>query len=169
MSIALRLAQMDERLQAQSRTKQYTYGMSQTGERKKTITDHTHYVSSVLFSPDGKTLVSGSWDRTIRFWNAHTAEHKKTLVWDVISCLSISPDGKTLASGSVFSRQNSINPIILWDVKTGKKKKTFMGHTRSIPNVLFSADGKTLASASRDGTVLLWDLASLTNATNDEE
>lgn len=141
----------------------------ETGERKKTITDHTHYVSAVLFSPDGKTLISGSWDDTIRLWDADTGEHKKTFVWDVISTLAVSPDGETLASGSVFSRQNSTNPIILWDVKTGREKKTFMGHTRSIPNVLFSADGKTLASASRDGTVLLWDLASLTNATNDEE
>ena len=141
----------------------------QTGERKKTITDHTHYVSSVLFSPDGKTLVSGSWDRTIRFWDAHTAEHKKTFVWDTIATLAVSPDGETLASGSVFSRQNSTNPICVWDVKTGEKKKTFMGHTASIPGLLFSSDGKILASASRDGTILLWDLASLTNATNDEE
>ena len=141
----------------------------QTGERKKTITDHTHYVSSVLFSPDGKTLVSGSWDRTIRFWDAHTGEHKKTFVWDVISTLAVSPDGETLASGSVFSRQNSTNPICVWDVKTGDQKKTFMGHTDWINGVLFSPDGETLASASRDGTILLWDLASPTNAKNDEE
>jgi WD40 repeat protein len=136
----------------------------ETGERKKTITDHTHYVSAVLFSPDGKTLISGSWDDTIRLWDAHTGEHKKTLVWDVISCLSMSPDGEMLASGGVFSRRNSITPISLWDVQTGKQKKTFMGHTKRINGVLFSPDGETLASASRDGTILLWDLTSVTNA-----
>ena len=140
-----------------------------TGERKKTITDHTHYVSSVLFSPDGKTLVSGSWDKTIRFWDAHTAEHKKTLIWDTISCLAFSSDGKMIASGGVFSRQNSITPISLWDVKTGRKKKTFMGHTEWICGVLFSPDGKTLASGSRDGTILLWDLIPFTNAASEEE
>ncbi|RKU15912.1 hypothetical protein C6503_13380 [Candidatus Poribacteria bacterium] len=140
-----------------------------TGERKKTITDHTHYVSSVLFRPDGKTLVSGSWDKTIRFWDAHTGEYKKTLVWDTISCLALSPDGKTLASGGVFSRQNSITPVSLWDVKTGQEKKTFMGHTDWIHNVLFSPDGTMLASASRDGTILLWDLTATTDAANAAE
>ena len=141
----------------------------QTGTQKKTLTSHTHYVSSVLFSPDGKTLVSGSWDKTIRFWDAHTGEHKKTLIWDTVSCLAFSPDGKTLASGGVFSRQNSITLISLWDVKTGQKKKAFMGHTEWIYDVLFSPDRTILASASRDGTILLWDLTSATNATNDEE
>ena len=140
-----------------------------TGAQKKTITDHTHYVSSVLFSADGKTLVSGSWDKTIRLRDTHTGETKSTLLWDVISSLSFSPDGQMLASGGVFSRQNSITPISLWDVKTGQEKKAFMGHTEWIYDVLFSADGKTLASASRDGTILLWDLVSLTNVTNDEE
>ena len=135
----------------------------ETGERKKTITDHTHYVSSVLFSPDGKTLISGSWDKTIRFWDAHTGEHKKTFVWDTISCLALSSDGQMLASGGVFSRRNSITPISLWNVKTGAEKKTFMGHTEWINGVLFSPDGETLASASRDGTILLWDLTSATN------
>jgi len=135
-----------------------------TGERKKTITDHTHYVSSVLFSPDGTTLVSGSWDKTIRFWDAHTGEYKKTLIWDTISCLALSSDGKMIASGGVFSRQNSITPVSLWDLKTGQEKKTFMGHTDWIHNVLFSPDGTTLASGSRDGTILLWDLTAVPNA-----
>ena len=141
-----------------------------TGERKKTITDHTHYVSAVLFSPDGKTLISGSWDNTIRFWDAHTGEYKKTLISDTVSCLALSPDGKTLASGSVFSYQDSaITPISLWDLKTGRKKKTFMGHTRSIPDISFSRDGTRLVSASRDGTVFLWDLTATTHAADATE
>ena len=133
----------------------------ETGERKKTITAHTHYVSSVLFSPDGKTLASGSWDDTIRLWDAHTGEYKKGFVWDTVSTLAFSPDGKTLASGGIFSRRNSLTLIALWDVKTGKKKKTFMGHTEEITNLSFTPDGKTLASASEDGTILLWDPTSL--------
>ena len=140
-----------------------------TGERKKTITDHTHYVSAVLFSPDGKTLISGSWDDTIRLWDAHTGEQKKNFVWDTISCLAISPDGKTLAGGSVFARGSATNAIRLWDIETGQEKKTFMGHTNSIPDVLFSRDGTMLVSASRDGTILLWDLTATTNAADAAE
>ena len=103
-----------------------------------------------------------------QFWDAHTGEHKKTFIWDTISSLAFSPDGKTLASGGVFSRQNSITPISLWDVKT-RKKETFMGHTEWINGVLFSPDGETLASVSRDETILLWALVPLTNTANEKE
>ncbi len=132
-----------------------------TGELKKTLSDHEHYVSAVLFSPDGKYLASGSWDNTIQLWDANTFEHKRTLVWDTVSSLSFSPDGKTIAGGSVFSRKKPFRAIRLWNVKTGQVKMTFIGHTEHIFQVLFSPDGKTLATASDDGTILLWDVTSL--------
>ena len=132
-----------------------------TGELKKTLSDHENYVSAVLFSPDGEYLVSGSWDKTIRLWDANTFEHKRTLVWDTVSSLSFSPDGKTIAGGSVFSRKKPFRAIRLWNVKTGQVKMTFIGHTEHIFQVLFSPDGKTLATASRDGTIFLWDVSFL--------
>jgi WD40 repeat protein len=49
---------------------------------------------------------------------------------------------------------------VLWERATGKKVRSFAGHTDAIQNVVFAADGRTLFSASRDGTMRFWDMQS---------
>ena len=68
-----------------------------------TLTGHSSYVSSVCFSPDGKTLASGSFeDNSIKMWDAGSAKLLNTLTGHSSGVKSVcfSPDGKTLASGS---------------------------------------------------------------------
>jgi len=122
----------------------------------RTLIGHTGAVKDLAFSPDGCTLVSGSHDQTIKFWDVATGQEQRTLsghnnfVWSV----AYSPDGNTLASGSL--------QIKLWDVVTGQETRTLAPYPLA-PNwntVVFSPDGSSLASiTSLFETVKLWDVA----------
>ena len=120
------------------------------------LREHTGRVRSVAFSPDGQTLASGSDDRTIRFWDVATGQHKATLEGHTgwVRSVAFSPDGQTLASGS------DDRTIRLWDVAAGKLKATLTRHTSYVNSVVFSPDGQTLASGSSDDTIRFWELPS---------
>jgi WD40 repeat protein len=77
----------------------------------------------VAFSPDGKTIASGSTDNTIKLWDVASGKQLKTLNGHSSSVLSVafSSDGKTIASGS------DDNTIKLWDVASGKQLNTLRG------------------------------------------
>ena len=122
-----------------------------------TLTGHTSAVLSIVFSPDGKTLASGSTDETIRLWDVATGRQKQMLKVGGGYRIAFSPDSKTLASSSGGGAAVH-NRIILWDVATGRQKQTLKGHRDAVSSVAFSPDGKTLASGSRDKTILLWDV-----------
>ncbi|MEH2181504.1 serine/threonine-protein kinase [Nostoc sp.] len=121
---------------------------------KRTLTGHSSKVYSVAISPDGKTLASGSSDKTIKLWNLATGEQIRTLTGHSysVNSLAISPDGKTLASGSYDY------PIKLWNLVTGEQIRTLTGHSDSVGSVAISPDGNILASGSFDKTIKLWNL-----------
>ena len=120
---------------------------------KMTLWRHTRGVLAVAFSPDGRTLASGSYDHGIRLWNAKTGEYKMKLSGHTegVTCLAFSPDSRTLASGS-WDRT-----VRLWDAKTGEHKRTLKEHTDGVRAVAFSPDDGTLASGGYDRVIRLWD------------
>ncbi len=68
----------------------------------RTLTGHSAWITSLVFSPDGQTFASASDDDTIKLWNLQTGELLYTLTGHsaAICSLAFSPDGQLLASGS---------------------------------------------------------------------
>ena len=135
---------------------------ARTGAELSLINGTTHGVTSIAFSPDGRTLAIGdNWpNKTIRLWDITTGTHKATLDGETASGESVafSPDGRTLAS---LSYDRSVR---LWDVATGALKVTLDEHrhwiTRSrVTSVAFTPNGRTLATGNKDGSIRLWDAA----------
>ena len=108
-------------------------------------------VTSVAYSPDGSHVVSGSYDNTIRIWNATTGQ----LVagpfqghTDVVTSVAYSPDGSHVVSGS------HDNTIRIWNATTGQLVAgPFQGHTDCVTSVTYSPDGGYILSASNDKSI----------------
>jgi WD40 repeat protein len=110
---------------------------------------HQGLVTALAFAPDGKTLVSGSDDNTVKLWDVASGKELRTLRGHAAPVRSVacSPDGKTLVSGS-WDRT-----VKLWDVASGKELRTLQGHASDVASVAYSPDGKTLASAGDDASI----------------
>jgi RNA polymerase sigma factor (sigma-70 family) len=117
---------------------------------------HGFNISSIAFSPDGKAIATGSYDRTLRLWDTATGEELGCFTTQPllqILRVAFSPDGKILASG------DNSNRVVLWDRNTGNSLRELQLHDREgIGQALaFAPDGKTLASGGKK--IVLWDVA----------
>jgi len=119
-----------------------------------TLHGHTEWVTSVAYSPEGTHIVSGSWDRTIRVWNATTGQcvagplqgHTSS-----VTSIAYSPDGTYIVSGSWD------NTIRVWNATTGQcVAGPFQGHTDYVTSVAYSPDGTHIVSGSYDCSVKVW-------------
>ena len=122
-----------------------------TGTQKTILSGHTKEVICVAFSPDGTSLVSGSWDETLKLWDVQTGGVVKTFSGhtDCVLAVSISADHTTVASGTFHT-------ICLWDTKTGGCRYTIKRED-FVDDVKFSpTDPQHLISIS-DRKVWQWD------------
>ncbi|KAJ5990302.1 hypothetical protein N7522_010509 [Penicillium canescens] len=123
------------------------------GNIQKTLACQSDTVMSMAFSPNGKQIVTGSTDTTIRRWDITIGATQNVVGHSGrVVTVAISPDGKVIASGSTD------NTIKLWDAATGDLQKTLAGHQNTVFAVVFSPDNRQIASCS-DEAVNLWDAA----------
>ena len=122
------------------------------------LTGHTDRVHSVAFSPDGRTLLSGSYDGTARLWDVATRRQIGAPLngHGEVYSVAFSPNGNVVATGAEDGM------VRLWDVATYRQIGVPLnGHDGEINAVAFSPDGTILASGGTDdGVVRLWDVAS---------
>jgi serine/threonine protein kinase/sugar lactone lactonase YvrE len=127
-------------------------GLSSIRRCLHTLSGHSSWVVSLVLSPDGQTLFSGSLDDRIMVWDVETGERLGTLMGHVkaINGLATSPDGKTLISCS------DDDTIKLWQLPMGRLMRSILGHSRDVNSVAVSPDGKFFVSGSEDRTVCVW-------------
>jgi WD40 repeat protein/mono/diheme cytochrome c family protein len=138
---------------------------AKTGKVLHTLTGHTGSVVCAVFSADGKQVLSGSDDRTLRLWDAKTGHEIHAYLGheNGVKSVAISPDGKQLLSGG------SDATVRLWDADAVKELKVFRKHSEPLVAVAFIADGAETLSGSRDAVIKPWLLkkAPPTPPTND--
>lgn len=133
---------------------------TQTGELQTTLAEEdrlelSYPISTVQFSPDGNTLISGSRDGTLQKWNIKTGENIKPFgkaEYDKYNLLPFVVDRITLA------RATKDNVIHVFDIETGKTLISVAGYGGLIESIALSDDGKHLATLTDSKYIQLWDL-----------
>jgi WD40 repeat protein/serine/threonine protein kinase len=123
------------------------------------VLEHTGFVRSVAYNPDGKRLATRSQDGTIIVWDARTGDkrilHQGTRATVAFDTVTFSPDGKRVASSAGGSAK-------IWDAETGQELLSLTQKSSEFPSdtlrsPAFSPDGKRLATGSSRGQVIMWD------------
>jgi WD40 repeat protein len=131
---------------------------ARTGKAAGSLEGHRSYVTGLLFTPDGKLLISSSADQTIRLWDWST--HKPAGVLrghlDEVDGLELAPDGRTLASRC---RDGS---TCLWDVTKPSRHRGYQTPpSRLNPSAVFTPDSQSILAVEQDGGLALWDAPTL--------
>ncbi|MGJ8671212.1 MAG: NACHT domain-containing protein, partial [Oceanococcus sp.] len=117
---------------------------------------HEDRLTSVAFAPDGRTVLTGSDDKTCRLWGVSSG--KTIMIFKghehEVTSVAFAPDGRTVLTGS------DDKTCRLWDVSSGKTIMIFKGHEHEVTSVAFAPDGHTVLTGSYDNVARLWDVAS---------
>jgi WD40 repeat protein len=128
----------------------------ETGTLLRSCKGHEGVVHSVAFSSDGKWLVSGSMDRTVRLWLVATGEEQRRFgdSVDSVKCVAFSPGCRLIAA----STGDYEGFTVLWEVNTGREVARLPATQGHVSQIAFSPDGKLLAGTGADNTLCLWEI-----------
>ena len=128
--------------------------LKETGDCQ-TLNGHNNSVNSVACAVDGRMIVSGSDDGTVKVCNVAntaTAYILSPATRTGFYCVACSADGQIIISGS------QDKTVKVWDAQSGSCLRTFTGHKENVTCVACSADGRTIISGATD--VKFWDVQS---------
>lgn len=107
------------------------------------------------FSPDGRLVVTASWDNSAKIWDAKTGQSVRKLSGGhtrYINSATFAPDGKTILTAG------DDRTARFWDVQSGRlMPKSLVGHTDRIRRAVFSPSGRRVLTVSDDKTARIWD------------
>jgi WD40 repeat protein/tRNA A-37 threonylcarbamoyl transferase component Bud32 len=131
---------------------------ARTGSPLRSLGGHVGSIHALVFSPNGRWLISAGSDGIIRVWDMPEGRLARKLGRPdaraaTVYALALSPDGKLLTSGG------SDRLIHLWDLPSGRLVESLDGHANWVLGLAFAPDGSRLASAGADQTVRIWDPA----------
>jgi WD40 repeat protein len=135
-----------------------------TGKEIRQFQGHAKDVRCVAISPDGKQLLSGSFDGTMRLWDLDTGKEIRRFdgPGHFVESVAFTADGKRAICSygprildAVYDEDPRCS-LRLWDLSTGKELKQFKGHTAPVLSLAISGDSQFLVSGSADQTMRLW-------------
>src|SRR5262249_5881358 len=143
-----------------------------TGEELTRLAPRAGFVTRMLFSPDGNSLLTARYaprerplsSTVLTVWDVATGKERHGLVVPFTRgpAVAFSRDGTLLAAAATWPGEEPV--VRLWDAATGEPRRTLKGHAGPVVDLAFTAGGQRLLTAGADGTIKLWDAASTDGA-----
>lgn len=161
------------------------HSQNQNGDWKQVFQQKFFYGTVTSFTPDGTTLIEAGWNGRLNLWSVAALKHGEAKPQDKLpqlqgqpyalgkaNSLSLSADGALMVIGYGYEggvltktstgtqvQRKDDGKIVLWDLTTGKVKQSWTVPNAAVLSVALSRDGKSVASASEDKQVRLWNVA----------